>query len=388
MSDFTPEQIAEWKRIADLYVREKGKPTPEQIEKQKAQSALKDSFLETLGATTKGAKKKLSKSLDAALKGPKKKQAQGPKKINEEDLDPSAYTENRLKALAAKEAEGRVAYPHKFHVSHTHAAFVEQFDGLKVGESKENESVSIAGRVQYIRSASKKLVFIDLQSSGLKIQIMAALQNYGRSPELFQRDLTEIRRGDIIGVVGYPGRTKTGELSVMPKSIDVLSPCLAMLPKNNLKDKETRYRKRYLDLIMNDSRDIFYKRAQIIHYVRAFLDSQDFLEVETPMMNVVAGGATARPFETYHNDLQQKMYMRVAPELYVIFASLAACRMLRLCRVNAVRDDEETHVAILINLLNDFVSKAGLNLLNRKTVTQKSAERLLHTRTTHPAPHA
>lgn len=315
MSDFTPEQLTEWKRIADLFVRSKGKPTPEQIEKQKAQQAAKDAFLETLGAKSKGEKKKLSKKLDDALKGPKQAQSQGPKKINEDDLDPSAYTENRLKALAAKEKEGRTAYPHKFHVSHSHADFVEQFNSLSTGESLQDETVSVAGRVQFIRTASKKLVFIDLQSCGLKIQIMAALQKYGRPSEIFQRDLNEIRRGDIIGVTGYPGRTKTGELSVMPKTIDVLSPCLAMLPKTNLKDKETRYRKRYLDLIMNDSRDIFYKRAQIIHYVRAFLDSQDFLEVETPMMNTIAGGATARPFETFHNDLQQKMYMRIAPEL-------------------------------------------------------------------------
>lgn len=318
MSDFTSEQLDEWKRLLDLFVREKGKPTPEQIEKQKAQTVAKDAFLESLGAKSKGDKKKLAKSLDNALKGPKTAPKQGAKKVDENDLDPSAYTENRLAQIAAKEAEGRVAYPHKFHVSHTHAAFLEQFESLASGESLKDVEVSVAGRVQFIRAASKKLVFIDLVSCGHKVQIMAAGQNYGRTPELFQRDLNEIRRGDIIGVAGFPGRTKTGELSVMPKTIDVLTPCLAMLPKNNLKDKETRYRKRYLDLIMNDSRDIFYKRAQIIHYVRAFLDAQDFLEVETPMMNVVAGGATARPFKTFHNDLQQEMYMRIAPELYVL----------------------------------------------------------------------
>jgi lysyl-tRNA synthetase class 2 len=291
MSEFTPEQVAEWNRLSNLVVRAKGKPTPEQIQQQKDQQLAKDAFLETLGAKTKADQKKVTKALDAALKEPKSSAGAGgaaaataaagagASKVNEADLDPSAYTENRLAQIAAKEAEGRYAYPHKFDVSHSHAAFLEQFKGLTTGQTLEDTTVSVAGRVQFIRAQSKKLYFIDLQSCGHKVQVMAASQTYGRSPELFARDLGEIRRGDIIGVVGSPGRTKTGELSVVPKSVDVLSPCLAMLPKTQLKDKETRYRKRYLDLIMNDSREIFYTRAKIIHYVRAFLDAQDFLEV-------------------------------------------------------------------------------------------------------------
>jgi len=110
---------------------------------------------------------------------------------------------------------------------------------------------------------------------------------YGRSPELFARDMGEIRRGDIVGVVGSPGRTIKGELSVVPKSVDVLSPCLVMLPDADLKDKETRYRRRYLDLLVNDSRNIFFTRAKIIQYVRAFLDAQDFLEVSGARRGVI-----------------------------------------------------------------------------------------------------
>lgn len=315
MADVSSLDLEEWRRIQAMYVHKKGKPTPEMIAQQKVQAMAMDAFLEAAGAKSKGDKKKLSKALDKALKGPKKEQ--GKQKINEDELDPSAYTENRLKQVAEKEkATGTYGYPHKFHVSHTHAAFLQQFEALTSGQRSDGHAVTVAGRVQFIRAASKKLMFLDVRSMGLKLQVMATSQDY-ESPETYKVDLNEIRRGDIVGVTGIPTRTKTGELSVIPTKVIVLTPCLAMLPKTSLKDKEVRYRKRYLDLIMNDSRKIFYRRAQIIHYVRAYLDAQDFLEVETPMMNIVAGGATARPFETFHNDLNLKMYMRIAPELYL-----------------------------------------------------------------------
>lgn len=132
--------------------------------------------------------------------------------------------------------------------------------------------------------------------------------------------MLRLKRGDIIGVQGLAGRSKTGELSIFANVVKLLTPCLHMLPtdQSGLTDHETRYRQRYLDLIMNEkTRKTFVIRSQIINYVRTYLVDMGFLEVETPMMNVIPGGANARPFVTHHNDLDMKLYMRVAPELYL-----------------------------------------------------------------------
>ncbi|XP_074864675.1 lysine--tRNA ligase isoform X2 [Carettochelys insculpta] len=237
---------------------------------------------------------------------------------DEESLDPNQYYKIRSQAIQQLKGTKEDPYPHKFHVDLSLTDFIERYSHLQAGDHLKDVTVRVAGRIHAKRASGGKLIFYDLRGEGVKLQVMANSRNY-KSEEEYIHINNKLRRGDIIGVQGNPGKTKKGELSIIPWEITLLSPCLHMLPHLHfgLKDKETRFRQRYLDLILNDYvRQKFIIRAKIITYLRSFLDELGFLEIETPMMNIIPGGAVAKPFITYHNELDMNLYMRIAPELY------------------------------------------------------------------------
>ncbi|KAK1891822.1 Lysine--tRNA ligase [Dissostichus eleginoides] len=239
--------------------------------------------------------------------------------LDEETLDPNQYFEIRSQAIQQLKGTAEDPYPHKYHVDLSLTEFIEKYNHLQPGDQlTEAALLNVSGRVHAKRASGAKLIFYDLRGEGVKLQVMANSRSY-KSEEAFVAINNKLRRGDIIGVRGIPGKTKKGELSIIPTEMTLLAPCLHMLPHLHfgLKDKETRFRQRYLDLILNDYvRQKFITRAKIITYLRSYLDQLGFLEIETPMMNIIPGGAVARPFVTYHNDLDMNLFMRIAPELY------------------------------------------------------------------------
>jgi lysyl-tRNA synthetase, class II len=233
------------------------------------------------------------------------------------EFEPLDQFHQRLKKLQEIEALGYAAYPHRFDWTHTAATILAQYGKATAEDLSANAvDVRIAGRIVALRPHGKA-AFAHLLSDGARVQIYTKLDTVGeRAFKLFQ--LLDL--GDLIGVSGRLFRTKTNELTVRVERLELLNKALLPLPEkwHGLADVEQRYRRRYLDLIVNErAREIFLRRARIIREMRAFFDERGYVEVETPMMHPILGGATARPFVTYHNTFDMDLYLRIAPELYL-----------------------------------------------------------------------
>jgi lysyl-tRNA synthetase class 2 len=233
------------------------------------------------------------------------------------EFEPRDQFEQRQKKLEQIQALGFDPFPREFRWTDTPAALVDQFTGTPGRELEANKrEVRVAGRIVSYRLMGKA-GFAHLQGSGKRIQIYIKKDVVGeRGFQLFH--LLDL--GDSIGVRGHLFRTRTDELSIWVEEITFLSKALLPLPEkwHGLTDVELRYRQRYLDLIANEkSRQIFVTRARIIQELRRLFDARGYIEVETPMMHPIPGGAAARPFVTHHNTLDIDLYLRIAPELYL-----------------------------------------------------------------------
>ncbi len=225
------------------------------------------------------------------------------------------FDEQKVDKLKELQESGVLVYPWEFARTDHAAEIKTRFS--EISHDKSEEAVSVAGRL-YTKRSHGKTVFADLGDESGKIQLYIRKNDLG--DDAFSFFAKNIDVGDIVGVRGHIFRTKVGEISIWVDEIILLSKAICPLPEkyHGLTNVETRYRQRYLDLITNDeARSIFKTRSRIISKLRSDLTGNGFMEFETPTIQPIYGGANARPFTTYHNYLDQKLYLRIAPELYL-----------------------------------------------------------------------
>lgn len=284
----------------------------------------------------------------------------------------------RIDKMHKIEEHGWKPFGYRFLYTHRAADIAAQFDEL----SEKETEVKMAGRIMAIRGHGKTC-FMDMQDKTGRIQV------YVRKDVIGEENYALIKLmdiGDTVGITGTAFRTHMGELSIKANSVEMLSKSLRPLPEkwHGLKDVETRYRQRYVDLIVNpEVRDTFVKRSQIIRSVREVLDSHDFLEVETPILNTIAGGAAARPFISYHNALDMQVYMRIAPELYLKRLIVGGMdRVYEMGRVfrNEGIDNRHNPEFTSVEIYQAFVDYRDMMDLTEEVVV-KTAEKVLGTTT-------
>ncbi len=302
----------------------------------------------------------------------------------EPEVDMNRLMQIRRDKLAKLKEEGKNPFEiTKFNRTHTSKQIVENYNEL------EGKDVTVAGRLMAKRIMGKAS-FCHIQDGNGKIQSYVSINELG---EESYKHFKEDDIGDIIGITGFVFKTKTGEISIHAKEVTLLSKSLRPLPEkfHGLKDTDLRYRQRYVDLIMNpEVKDTFLKRIQILQEVKNILNKKGYLEVETPILNTIAGGAAARPFITHHNTLDMDMYLRIANELYLKRLIVGGFdkvyemgRMFRNEGMDIKHNPEFTNIELysayedyndMMNITEEIISKVALKVLGTTKIIYQGTE--------------
>ncbi len=302
----------------------------------------------------------------------------------EPEVDLNQLLQIRRDKLAKLKEEGKNPFEiTKFNRTHTSKQIVENYNEL------EGKDVTVAGRLMAKRIMGKAS-FCHIQDGDGRIQSYVSINELG---EESYKQFKEDDIGDIIGITGFVFKTKTGEISIHAKEVTLLSKSLRPLPEkyHGLKDTDLRYRQRYVDLIVNpEVKDTFLKRIQILQEVKNILNEKGYLEVETPILNTIAGGATARPFITHHNTLDMDMYLRIANELYLKRLIVGGFdkvyemgRMFRNEGMDIKHNPEFTNIELysayedyndMMDITEEIISKVALKVLGTTKITYQGTE--------------